>query len=857
MTFNKPPRFSVKATVFVLFYLTAAGLYSQASDWFLNKPIRQITFDGLRNVKYADLEGYIDPFVGKNFTYDLYNELLGRLLGSEYFEKVEPSTVPSDPSGNGVILKLKVTERPIVVRVDFIGNSGLKASELRELLGTKPNAVYNAARVAIDEQAITTHYIEKGYPDAKITSSTRSGRDGQITIVFNIKEGEKVTLIAIHFEGNRQFSSKALTNQMKLSTKGILKDGAFQEEALLADRRAITQYYHDRGYIDSEVQDVVRESGRDSNGVTLSLTFKIYEGRLYKFEGVTFEGNKIFSTEVLQKLIRSKRGAVINERLIQSDLMRVSDLYYENGYIYNTITPSEQRDMNYGTIIYNVAIVERGRAFVEHVIVRGNKKTKDFVITREIPLEPGDIFSKTKVINGYRNLVNLQYFSSVVPDTPQGSTDGLLDLVVTVEEAPTTDVQLGVTFSGTSDPNAFPVSAMFKFTDRNFRGLGNTFGTDVNISPDIQSASVNYNQRWLLGLPLTGGFDITIQHARRIGLMDNKSPYFSGDEEYAYPDGFASYEDYVNHSKVPDDEYLMRYHQYSVSLGFSTGYRWQTPFGVLGTGGGLRLGFKYNDYDRTIYRPFDKTIRERDSLTPATSISFSGSLDERDIYFDPSQGYYINQRLGFYGLLPFELGEGKNGPRWEEEYYIRSDTKAEIFFTLWNLPVGEKWAFRGVLGLHTGVTLLLPGFAQRPESAGNPIVEQANQLSLDGMFTARGWQNERTVRGYALWENWAELRLPIVPGMLALDGIFDAAEIAAGPGALFGTDARGRWTERMRFSFGGGLRFAIPQFPFRFLFVKRFSFRDGGRFKWEDGAIGRGDPGSGIDFVLSFNISTY
>jgi outer membrane protein insertion porin family len=133
------------------------------------------------------------------------------------------------------------------------------------------------------------------------------------------------------------------------------------------------------------------------------------------------------------------------------------------------------------------------------------------------------------------------------------------------------------------------------------------------------------------------------------------------------------------------------------------------------------------------------------------------------------------------------------------------------------------------------------------------------------MFTGRGWVNERNNRGFALWENWAELRIPIVPGMLALDGFFDIAEVASTPGRIFdfdpiasGDNADGSFAGRLRFSFGGGVRFAIPQFPFRFLFAKRFKIKNG-QIEWQRGALGYNpeDPFSGIDFVLSFALSTY
>jgi outer membrane protein insertion porin family len=121
-------------------------------------------------------------------------------------------------------------------------------------------------------------------------------------------------------------------------------------------------------------------------------------------------------------------------------------------------------------------------------------------------------------------------------------------------------------------------------------------------------------------------------------------------------------------------------------------------------------------------------------------------------------------------------------------------------------------------------------------------------LAVDGMFIGRGWTGERLNRGLALWENWAEIRIPLVPGIIALDGFFDAAAVKLTPEAFFNDFHM----EDMRFSLGGGLRFAIPQFPFRFILAKRFLVKDG-KVEWQDGNMGD----SGLDFVISFALSSY
>ena len=112
------------------------------------------------------------------------------------------------------------------------------------------------------------------------------------------------------------------------------------------------------------------------------ITFRISEGRIYTFGGITFEGNAIFSTGQLAALVTSKNGETVNARRVEADLQRVADLYFENGYIFNTIGREENRDTANGIISYRIPIVERGRAHIENIIIRGNEKTRTEVILR-------------------------------------------------------------------------------------------------------------------------------------------------------------------------------------------------------------------------------------------------------------------------------------------------------------------------------------------------------------------------------------------------------------------------------------------------------------------------------------------
>jgi outer membrane protein insertion porin family len=848
-------RFVLPALFFCLAIVVVFAQTARSGDeWYQGKIIKNIVFSGLRHVKLAELEGLMEPYKGRQFDDSLFLEIQGKLYALEYFDLISPSVEHADYTGTEITIRFLVTERPIVSRINFFGNTGLRRTELLELISIKNNDVINNAKIAIDELAISNKYLELGYPDVKISSETQPAPNSTITLNFYITEGDKISIAGFRFEGNAIFSTRTLRSQLSLKAKSLINKGAFQESKLIADIASLTQYYHDRGYIDAEVVDVTREIEKDSKGNNnMTLTFRISEGRIYTFGGVTFEGNLIFSTAQLSALIRSKMGETINSRRLEADLQNVSDLYYENGYIFNTINREEIKNTVEGVVAYHITIVERGRAHIENIIIRGNEKTKTEVILREIPLEPGDVFSKTKVMEGLRNLMNLQFFTMVTPETPFGSEDSLMDLVFVVDEQPTTDLQFGLTFSGSTDPESFPVSGLIKWNDRNFQGTGNQFGADLNISFDTASLSVNYNQRWMFGLPFSGGFDFTAQWSKRLAATDNRG-YFNGDEIYAFPDGFDRRDEYESAFKLPPREFLMDYNQWYLSLGFSTGYRWSTFLGILSIGGGIRTGLILNDYDDGIYRPFDPALRERhNEWTPKTSLWTSVSLDQRDLYYDPSKGYYAYERFGLYGIF----GKDFNGRDMEREYYLRNDIKTEYYLTLFNIPVTEKWNFKTVLALHSGLSVIFkqPG---RDQKSLTPKIEEVNQLAVDGMFTGRGWNAEYRNKGLLLWDNWVELRIPVIPGILAWDFFFDAAGVESVQGYYFGKNNEGKpnfTIDNMRFSFGAGLRFTMPQFPLRFSLAKRFRTIDG-VFTWEKGSIfGNDDPASGIDPVISFAIS--
>lgn len=797
----------IKALIFsLIFFVSLNSVFSQSEDsnWFWGKTIAEISFEGLKSVKKSELQGVTNSFIGKAFDEAVYNDILDRLYALAYFEDIEPYAKHIAKSNDKINLVFNVTEHPVIASIDFKGNKKIRNNELKDTVTVKTGDVYIEANALLDERALRDLYIKKGYMNAKVTLKTTTDDDG-VHLLFVANEGNSTVVSSITFSGNTVFSARTLKSKISLKEEGFLKNGAFQRSSLETDKQIIVQHYMTKGYIDARIVDVIEETkyNEKKEREEISLTFIVQEGAQYTYNGTTISGNEIFKTEKLLSYIKLKNGDVFNQLKYQEGLSAITNLYYENGYMSNRFEPGANKDSERHTIGYNLRIIERSRAHVENIIIKGNTKTKENVILREIPLQPGDVFNRDKIMSGMRNLYNTQYFSSVVPEPVSGSEENLVDLVITVEEQSTTSLQFGMTFSGIQDADDLPISLYAKVENSNFKGTGKSVSTGVTIASNEQNIDFSYSENWLFGKPIQINESLSLFHSDSSALAFNMLP----------------------NGVLDDDYYYMAYESYGASLSTSLGHRWLPSFAIMTLTGGMTNTLADNLYDETIYTPLDSGVNKYANRFGLKNSVFANlSLDNRDINYDPTKGWFASERLAWYGLLPGI----------EKEFYLRSDTKLESYLKLFDIPVANGfWNFKLVLAAYTGVTLLYP--------VPGSLFGNSSKVYVDGMFNGRGWDDvSNKSRGKAMLSNKVELRLPLFQGVLGLDGFFDAVAVKDEPEQLL-NDLN---IEDFYFSFGPGLRFLIPQFPLHLLFANKFRVEDG-NVKWDET----------WKFVLSFNIT--
>lgn len=774
----------------------------ESGDWFWDKEIAEVTFENIVNVKRSELNGITSNYIGKKFNETIYAELTDRLYSLDVFEEIEPYAKPYARDKNKITLVFSVKERPVVHNINFTGNKKIRNGELRDTIKLKSSDVFVESRMLIDERAIRDLYLTKGFTMARVTSSVENTPKG-IDITFEIEEGASTIIKSIVFQGNTVVSSRTLKRKISLKEKGFLRDGSFQRASLETDRQTVEAYYHERGYADAQVLDVLQETAMNEAGDVneMTLTFVVQEGIQYTISTVDVSGNTIFSRDRLVSLLRIKEGSVYNLTKIQEGMQRVIELYMENGYMTNQYVPDISRDTEGRTISYLLTIQERSRSHVENIIINGNTKTKDYVILREIGLESGDVFSREKLMTGLRNLYNLRYFSSIVPEPVQGSEENLVDLVVSVEEQSTMSLNFGLTFSGITDPSDFPISVFAQWENSNVRGEGRTLGANLSLSTMNQSIGFSYGQNWTGGLPISLNESVTLEHSIEHAVTNNFDASGGWDNE----------------------AYYLKYQRWGANIATSAGRRWLPSFAIFTLTGGLTVAINSNVYDTSLYVPVDTSLsRDANGVHVANSLWIQASLDDRDVNYDPSKGWFASQRFTWRGILPGV----------ESEFFLRSDTKLEGYFTLFNVPVSEKWSFKMVAAAYLGYSAIIP--------TPNSLFSHSSKLYINGMFDGRGWTDiYNKNRGRGLLSAKFELRMPIVPGIIGITGFFDIAAVKQEPREIF-TNLP---VDEVYFSLGPGIRFLLPQFPLHLLLANTFQVKDGS-VRWD----------SLWNFVLSFNV---
>ena len=449
---------------------------------------------------------------GKPFTNADIDAATKRLFDTGLFSDVRISQA-------GGTLVVQVSERQVVNQVIFQGNKKIKDPQLQNAVQLKPRAAFDQATLDSDVEAVRAAYRNVGRSDATVSGRTMDLGEGRVNVVFDINEGDRTKIKSINFVGNQAFGDRRLSDVISTKRSNPLswltRNDVYSEDRLRADEESLRRFYYNRGYADFRVVSSTADLDPSTNEYT--ITINVEEGEKYTFGPVQIESSvEGVDTSQLNGLVETREGDTYSAKDVEDTIIKVSERVAGQGYAFAKVEPRGDRNFENHTIAVTYAIDQGPRAYVERIEIRGNEKTRDFVIRREFDVSEGDAFNQVLIQRAKRRLEALDFFQTVNISTAPGSQPDQVILVVDVVEKSTGEFSIGGGYT-TGGENPGP-TVEGSITERNFLGRGQYVriaaggGLDNN-----RSYSLSFTEPYFLGQRIAAGFDI---YKRQSGVSD-------------------------------------------------------------------------------------------------------------------------------------------------------------------------------------------------------------------------------------------------------------------------------------------------------------------------------------------------
>lgn len=470
----------------------------------------EIRFIGPETVSRALIQANIRTAVGKPITRELVEQDVRNLIGTGYFMDVR---VFEEPVPGGVKVVFQVQGKATIKEVVIEGEKRFKEERLRRESSQKAGDILSERKAHADALKMEEIYQKAGYPDAKVEVVVTMDKDtGKAILTFKITEGDRVFIKAIKLKGNKAFSSKVLLKLMKtkarwwgswLSGTGVLKDEQFKE-----DLERLRDHYRDNGYIDMEIRtNYVERVARQ----WIFIHINIFEGQQYKIGTIAIAGNKLFPSTELEKRLKMTTGKTFTPEGLSKDIKSIEDYYGARGYLDTTVRAARIANVATGRIDITYTIREGELTYIELIPIRGNTKTKDKVIRRELAVAPGDIYNTVRVEASKQRLKNLGYFSKVEATPEPTPIPNRKNLQISVEEQRTGSVTFGAGFSSIDNLIGFVEVTQGNFDLFNwpaFTGGGQKLRLRAQLGTERQDYILSFTEPWFLDRRLLLGVDL-------------------------------------------------------------------------------------------------------------------------------------------------------------------------------------------------------------------------------------------------------------------------------------------------------------------------------------------------------------
>ncbi|MBA4798015.1 MAG: outer membrane protein assembly factor BamA [Rhizobiales bacterium] len=463
--------------------------------------VQRIDVRGAQRVGAEAVRSNLSIQPGRTFSNADIDESVKRLYATGFFSDVQISV-------SGGTLVVTVAENQLINQVVFNGNRKIKDDKLQGIVQTQAQGPYSDSLISADIQRIREAYGAIGRSDVEVTTQVVPVAEGRVNLAFVINEGERTKISSINFVGNNAYSDGRLAAVLQTKESGILsfltRKDVYNEDKLRADEEALRQFYYNHGYADFRVissEAVLNEAG---NEYTINIT--VDEGQRYKFGAVSVEStvDGIDGSE-LQGLLETREGDTYSARDIQKSMEAISRRVSSAGYPFARVVPRGDRNFETNTIGVTYLVDQGERAYVERIEVRGNTRTRDYVIRREFDISEGDAFNQETISRAKRRLEALGFFSSVNISTQAGSSPDRVVVIVDVQDQPTGSFGIGAGYSVGDGGLVLEASV----EEKNFLGRGQFIRLAAGGGfDDTQTYNFSFTEPYFLGYRLAAGFDL-------------------------------------------------------------------------------------------------------------------------------------------------------------------------------------------------------------------------------------------------------------------------------------------------------------------------------------------------------------
>ena len=456
---------------------TALSMPAWAQTAFAPFTVSDIRIDGLQRIGAGTVFTYLPVERGDTLDQAKSAEALRALYKTGFFEDVRLDH-------QGSILVITVVERPAINKLSLVGNKDLKTEDLLKGLkdiGLAEGETFNQLNLDRVTQELNRQYNNRGKYSVAISPNVERLDRNRVNLTLNIKEGKAAKIRHINLIGNEAFSEEDITKNWESHTSNWLswykRDDQYSREKLSGDIEKLNAWYLDRGYVDFSLDSTQVAISGDRKD--MYLTAGLTEGEIYTISTVSVSGETVLPKEEIEAIVAFIRpGSTFSRGLLEMATDAISARLSNIGYAFARINPAPQIDREKRTVGIDFQVQPGPRVNVRRIVFKGNTRTADQVLRREMRQFEGSWYSQAAIDRGKVRLDRLGYFEEVnVENEPVAGSDDLVDVVYTVKETTSGSIAAGVGYSQLSG-----VNLSLQLSENNFLGTGNRVSMSVTRS---------------------------------------------------------------------------------------------------------------------------------------------------------------------------------------------------------------------------------------------------------------------------------------------------------------------------------------------------------------------------------------